>query len=979
MAAGRKLFLRLIQLFATVCLLLAAQVLWAQEPQARPTTTQPVITRIEFIGNRRVATGTLRGRIISRAGDPYDPDALRRDFAALWNTNFFDDIRLEVETDPNNPNGRIVIFHLTERPIIRRIEYCEGMGASCGGLKTITESDILDAFKDKKVSLTVESQFDPTVVTRAAVVIKELLAAHGRQFATVKPTYEKIAASDAVKLVFHIAEGPTVKVGTITIKGNKAFSDKRIIRTMRNDRPYAIPLYFTYIPVMPKTFDRPKLDEDIGVGIMGLYQDNGYFRVDVAPPVTKTVDVNKGGIPGPWPFIGAKHEKATNITLTIDEGQQYRMGTLTFRSADPDQGLVFNTAFLAQVFPMKPGDIFSTDKLRKSFKNYKDLYGEYGYIDFTPTPSFDIDAAKKTINLTLVMDQEKQYYVRRINFEGNTTTRDKVIRRELLLDEGQVFNQHFWELSILRLNQLNYFNKIDPTKDAELKRNSKTGSVDILLKLKEKQKQSISFSGGVSGLAGSFVGLSYQTNNFLGLGETLTVSAQVGDIQKSIIFGFTEPYLFDRPISTGFTIFDNQFNYNTARQTGLLFGQAVAINPALQENYSNNSKGFTAFASYPMRKFSFARLGMTYGWSTTNITAFSQSAQLLFEFTQFRSLAGPSALQGIRESYVMPSLTYNRVDSPVNPTRGSEFSVSERFEGGPLQGNVNSAEELVSGSYYRQTYHKRNVIALHFQGATISGYGGKNAPPYNKFYMGGEYDIRGFEAFTISPFVAIPNLASAPITYLDPTKLGSNGQPTPVRINVPTLQYVPTRPGGDSQAYGNIEYRIPIYEQGNSYVGIAAFNDFGVDGILWKNQLTLNPAAVTTLQQEYPNYDFPGLHIGKGLPIIGNTNFAPHGSAGVELDLQLPIIQAPFRFYWAYNYARLSNTIQGPLVTDRNGNTLPGAYYLSDAQKSALPPGVLQTQIVPSLEQFLQLQDQKLPASLIEQKSVFRFTVSRTF
>ncbi|HTU34869.1 MAG TPA: outer membrane protein assembly factor BamA [Candidatus Acidoferrum sp.] len=977
MAAGRKIVLRLIELFATVCLLFAAQTVWAQEPQAS-ATNQSVIARIEFVGNRRVATDTLRGRITSRPGDPYDPDALRRDFEALWNSQFFDDIRLVVEDSPNNPNAKIVIFYVTERPIIRRIEYCEGAGTGCGGLKTITESDILDAYKDKKVDLTVESQFDPTKVTRAAVVIKELLAAHGRQFATVKPTYEKIPASEAVKLVFHIDEGPTVKVGTITIKGNKAFSDKRIIRTMRNDRPYAIPLYFTYIPIMPKTFDRPKLDEDIGVGIMGLYQDNGYFRTDVNVTSTKTVDVNKGGIPGPWPFIGAKHEKATNITLTIDEGQQYHMGTLNFRTADPDEGLVFSLKVLATIFPMKSGDIFSTKKLRDSFKSYKDLYGEYGYIDFTPDPRFDIDDTKKVVNLTLVMDQEKQYYVRRINFEGNTTTRDKVIRRELLLDEGQVFNQRYWDLSILRLNQLNYFDKIKP-EDAELKRNTKTGSVDILVKLKEKQKQSISFSGGVSGLAGSFVGLSYQTNNFLGLGETLTVSAQVGDIQKSILFGFTEPYLFDRPISSGFTIYDNEFNYNTARETGLLLGTEVAINPALQENYSNATKGFTAFASYPMRKFSFARLGLTYGWSTTNITAFSQSAQLLFEYTQFRSLAGPSALDGIRESYVMPSLTYNRVDSPINPTHGTSYSLSERFEGGPLQGNVNSTEEIFTISHFRPTYHKRNVIALHFQGATISGYGGKNAPPYNKFYMGGEYDIRGFEAFTISPFVAIPNLGTAPITYTDPTKLGSNGQPTNVLIDVPTLQYVPTRPGGDSQAYANMEYRIPIYQQGNAYVGMSIFNDIGVDGILWQNQLSLDPSAVTTLQQEYPNPDFPNLRISSRLPIISGTNFAPHGSAGLELDLQLPIIQAPFRFYWAYNYARLNNTIEGPLITDASNTALPGAYYLSDSQKSALPYGVLQTQIVPELEQYLRLQQLKLPSSLIEEKSVFRFTVSRTF
>jgi len=968
MAASGEIFLRLFEPFAVLCvLLLAAPALSAQQAQ-ESAGTQYVIERIEFIGNRRIQSGTLRARIFSRQGDPYSVERVRRDFQALWNTQFFEDIRLEVEDSPTQPNSKIVVFYLTERPIIRRIEY--------KGNKSITESDILDAFKDKKVPLSVLSQFDPTKIKRAQVVIKGLLAAHGRQFATVKPTYEKISATNAVKLVFNIDEGPKVKVGKITFTGAKAYPPHRIIRTMRNDRPYAIPLYFTYIPVMDKTFDRPKLDEDLEVGVRSsLYQANGYFRADVNVASTKTVDINRAGIPGPWPFIGAKHEKATNITIFIDEGEQYRMGKLTFRSADPDEGLVIKPEYLAAIFPLKPGDLFSTEKLRKSFDNYKKLYGQYGYIDFTPDPRFDIDDAKKVINLTLEFDQQKQYYVRRIEFSGNTTTRDKVIRRELLLDEGQVFNNHLWEISLLRLNQLNYFETIKP-ENADLRKNVKTGSVDIRLKLREKQKQSISFSGGVSGIFGSFIGLSYQTNNFLGLGETLTLSGQVGDIQKNVTFGFTEPYLLDRPISTGFTIFLTSFNYNTARETGILFGAPIAINPALQENYSNDTKGFTAFASYPLRKFSFARLGLTYGWSTTNITAFSQAAKLLFEFTQFRSFAGPNALNGIRESYVMPSISYNRVDNPQFPTHGSSFSFTERLEGGPLQGNVNALEEVFTASHFRPNYHRRNTIGLHLQLAQIAGYGGKNPPPYNKFFMGGEYDVRGFNFYTISPYVAIPSLGSTPITFLNPTNIGSNGKPQAQTISVPTLQYFPTTPGGDTEAWANMEYRIPIYQ---NYVGMSFFNDIGADGLLWKRQLQLDPSAVTSLQQQYPNSDFPKLTFGKNLPVISGTNFWPHSSAGVELVLQLPIIQAPFRIYWAYNYLRLTKTVEGPLITDANGKVLAGGYYLSDAQKSALPFGVLQTQIVPQLEQFLQLQTQKLPAGLIEPKNTFRFTVSRTF
>ena len=946
-----------------MCLLPVAfgQSLWAQQTQ-EPGGSQYIISRIEFEGNRRVQQATLRARIFSHQGDPYNVEALHRDFQALWNTQFFEDIRLEVEDDPSTPNGKIVIFHVTERPIIRRIEY--------KGNKSVSESDILDAFKDKKVGLSVESQFDPTKIKRAEVVLKSLLAAHGHQFATVKPTYERIAASNAVKLVFNIDEGPKVKVGSITIVGNKAFSSGKIIRTMRNDRPYGIPLYITYIPVMSKTFDRPKLDEDMEVGIRGLYQDNGYFKVVVDVKELKTVDVN-GGLP----VIGNRHGKATNIIISVEEGPQFRMGKLAFRSSDPDQGLIFKQEILQKAFPIKEGDIFDAGKIRKSLENFTKLYGEYGYIDFTAEPEFDVQDSKKVVNLTLSFDQQKQFFVRRIEFSGNTTTRDKVIRRQLLLDEGQVFNNRYWELSLLRLNQLGYFDPIKP-ENAELKKNVKLGTVDIKLKVKEKGKQSISFSGGVSGLSGSFVGASYQTNNFLGLGETLTLSAQIGDIQQSINFGFTEPYLFDKPISSGFTIFSQKYDYNTARQQGILLGQQTAIDPALQENYNTDSAGFTIFASYPLRKLSFTRLGVSYGYSTTNITPFSQSATLLFEFTKFTSLAGPSAINGIRQSMISPTLTYNTVDSPINPKHGKSYSYAASFVGGPLGGNVNTFSNVFDSTYYHPVYHKRNTLALHFLTSFITGYGGKEVPPNTRFYAGGEQDVRGFDFYTISPFVFIPFATTTNVTFFNPHNLNQNGVPIAETIPVNVLEFVPTRPGGDLKAVANVEYRIPLV---SSYVSLSFFNDLGLNGILRPAGLQLDPAALASIRQQYPNPDFPCqpvgapcVNISNNLPIAPGTSFRPHTSAGVELDIQIPVIQAPLRIYYAYNYLRLDQTITPPL----------GAFFVPPAERQALQQlGVYDTQIVPTLQDFLAhvRSTQTIPPGLFEPKSTLRFAVSRTF
>jgi outer membrane protein insertion porin family len=957
LAAGRKIFLRRFQFPVVVYLFCISFLYPVSAQQARPSPSPPyVVDRIEFFGNRRIQRDTLLARIFSRRGDPYTEEAVHRDFQALWNTQFFEDVRLEVEDSPDVPNGKILIYYVTERPIIRRIEY--------KGNKSITESDILDRFKERKVGLSVESQFDPTKIKRAEVVLKELLAEHGRQFATVKPTFERIAATNAVKLVFNIEEGPKVKVGEIKIEGNKAFSSRKIIRAMKNDRPYAIPLSFTEIPVLSKTYNRQKLDEDLEVGIRGLYQNNGYFKVLVKDPVLKIVDEDRGGIPGPWPLVGARHGKATNITIQIEEGEQYKMGSIKFRSGDPDQGLVFKPQALAQYFPLKDGDIFSTEKVRKALDNYKKLYGEYGYIEFVATPFTDVNDAKKLVDMTLEFSQGKPFYVRRIEFSGNTTTRDKVIRRELLIDEGQVFNNRLWELSLLRLNQLNYFDQIKP-ENAELKKNEKAGTVDIKLKVKEKGKQSISFSGGVSGIAGTFVSLSYQTNNFLGLGETLTLSGQLGNLQQGATFGFTEPYLFDRPISTGFTVFYSKFNYNQAKQEGLLLGQQIAINPALQENYTTDSHGFTIFASYPLRKYRFTRVGVTYGWSTTNITAFSQSAQLLFEFTQFRSLAGPSALNGIQSSKITPTISYSTVNNPQNPTSGKSFYYGLGWEGGPLGGNTNTFTNTFTMTYFHPHHKKRNVIGVRVLTSMITGYNGTDVPPFSRFYLGGENDVRGFDFYTISPFVAIPSSSTTTVTYFDPTRLGPGGNPTQVALNVPIVTFLPTRPGGDFQGVGNFEYRIPIAGP----VSMSLFNDFGFDGILRKSQLQLNAGALSSLQQQYPNPDFPNLRIPSNLAVLSGTNFKPHTSAGIEFVVQLPIVNAPFRFYYAYNYLRLNQTINGPR----------GGFFLSDAQKAALPPSVFETQIAPQLETILDQQVQRIPAGLIEPKQTFRFTISRTF
>jgi outer membrane protein insertion porin family len=911
----------------------------------------PTIDHIEFIGNRRVRTDTLKARIFSREGDPYNEETLRRDFQALWNTQFFEDVKLQVEDSPNKENSKVIIFEVKERPVIRRIRY--------DGIHSISESDILDRFKEKKVGLTVESQFDPTRIKKAEVVLKELLGEHGRQFAKVTPQYEKIASSNAVILVFKIEEGPKVKVGKIIFTGNHAFSDRKLIRAMKHDRPYAIPLYITEINVMSKTYDHDKLLEDLEVGIRGLYQDNGYFKVLVKDPVLENIDTNdwRWGIPV---VAGRSPGKAVNITIPIEEGERYNMGVLKIVSADPDKALSLKVDALKGVFPLHSGDVFSAAKIRKVMEDYTKIYGQYGFIDFVPQPDTEIDEKNKLINITMKFDEGKQYYVRRIDFSGNTTTRDKVIRRELLIDEGQLFDKHRWELSILRLNQLDYFDKLEADKAAEIKRNQKDGTVDLLLKLKEKGKQSIGLQGGVSGLAGGFIGLTYQTNNFLGLGETLTLSAQVGQYQRNLSFGFTEPYLFDRPISSGFTIFSSLYKFDQAQQAATLTGQAVSINPQYIQNYNQNSTGFTSFASYPLPHRAFTRVSLTYGLTHTNISTYNASSELLFTQLQYRSIAGPSALNGILASTITGSMTYNTINNPINATSGKSYYISMAFTGGPLGGNVNTFTSTGEYKFFHPINHRRNAIGIRFLGAFTTGYGGKEVPPYSRFYMGGENDLRGFDIRAISPVTFIPSTVTQTVSIAPG-----------VAFNVRTLVNSITFPGGDTQGVTNLEYRIPILGP----VAMSLFADIGTDGIMRPSALRLDPTGVDNI-----NAYFPLANQQEQLKIASGTNFKLRASTGVEFIVNLPIVQAPFRIYYAYNPLRLHQTIYAPLAQINEAQLAQTCANLgllnplnpfdpTNPYKSCAPEVL--TAIQPLFH----------PSGLhyFEPATTFRFTVSRTF
>jgi outer membrane protein insertion porin family len=877
-----------------ILLLLAAGSALAQQSQT--------VDQIRVIGNRRIPKETILARLFTHQGDSYDPISVERDFNSLWNTGYFEDLRIERE---DTEKGIILNVFVREKPTIREINY--------KGLNAVSVSDVLDRFKKEKVGLTQESQYDPTRVMRAVTVLRNILSEHGHQFAVIKPEIKTIPPA-SVQLNFNIKEGPTVKVGQIKFTGNEHINSLLLRRAMKNLRPIGIPYSVVLENLIPQTFDASKLEEDTE-RVRLAYRDKGYYNAAIEEPKTQIRD--EGGLN--WFTFRPNKGKRIDILMPVEEGARYRLGTITFTG----NKAVNNPKALRSTFAVKDGDWFNATLIGKGLENLKKAYGQLGYINFGAIPKPVYDEQKKTVSLVIDIDEGKPFYVSRIEFQGNTITRDKVIRRELMLEEGQVYNSQLWEYSLLRLNQLEYFEPLRVDEDSEAHQDAEAGTVDLLLKVKEKGKNSIGLNGGVSGLSGAFLGVNYQTNNFLGLGETLSVQGNLGNVSRQFLFGFSQPYIRNRPFNVGFQIFNNKQDFNAAKNYQTSTGTSVNLSAAQQsltQNYNQASTGLNWSISYPLKRHAFQRVGMTYSLTKSSITAFSSASQTFFQTISFRSgIQGSNSLAGIVSSSASFSYIYNTVNNPLRARTGKEYTAVFQVAG--IGGNVRYISPLVAYKRYFPIHYLkfsptgRNVLAFRTQLGYVQGFGGDVAPPNNRFYSGGEADLRGFDVRGATPYGYVPNRVNLQLTSpdgscvpRDPTNPEDNQC-----IQVPLPVYGIASIGGDTNFSTNTEYRIPIAGP----VSFSFFNDFGIDAALNKGQLKQSPegfASLTAPLYGCPVYNngacqggIPGTQVGfrQDIRPISGTNFVPRMSTGAEISVIMPVINAPFRLYYAYNPLRL--------------------------------------------------------------------------
>ena len=789
------------------------------------------------------------------AWTPYDDSLeaiIRADFRRLWNTNFLDNLWIDVQeyTFSNGVVGKMVVYHMEERQRVKVVDFV--------GSKKVETSKILEQLRTQNAEIRVDTFIDPALLRKVEGILREMLKEKGFQGGEATHEIREVAGGPKlINVTFTMTEGPKVKIRKLEFTGNTAASDRALKRRMKNNKAQWL---FSWLNGRG-TYQEAKFEEDAD-RVMQWYLDRGYISAQVGTPEIRVLQDSSD-----------KKSRYVELRIPVTEGNRYRVGNFEFAG-----NTVVKTDALRPLFKIQTGDYYSQGDIRKGFQKAQELYGAGGYMEFTgypdnkprdlPNPAEPeapaaLAAVEMTpkgppiVDVTMRIQEGKQYFINRITFVGNTTTRDNVIRREMRLYENGVFNSEALKYSIRRLNQLGYFKALEgPPKDVNVDKTATAdGKVDVKMNLEEQNRNQLSFGAGVSQFEGFFGQLSFQTANFLGRGESLTVSLQAGSRAKNYTLAFTEPFLFDRNVTGGLNVFKTQVRY---------------INQFTQE-----SLGTSLTFGFPLGR-GFTRMFTNYSYEQVRVTEINDAYNdpLLLArnpFLRDSLLLGAGGQRTI--SKVTPSLVYNTVDQPIFPTTGRRFTASADLAG--LGGNTNFFKPMVE-SVWILRQNARFSLAMRGQVEYIQTFhGSKELPIFEKLFLGGEYSIRGFDIRSVGP--------QDPVTHL-------------------VL-------GGNKSLLFNVEQNIHIAGP----VRAILFFDAGQvrssgEPFAWKEDvlrvleapvpLLTDPFATVLLQSVADSLKPIQTEV------IGQAA-AFKTSTGLEIRFFMPVLNVPFRLIFAENLSRL--------------------------------------------------------------------------
>jgi outer membrane protein insertion porin family len=667
---------------ASICALLGATVGRAQAPQAAAPQGPPIVRSIdvEYTGPGTVSKERILAQMRTRVGQPYSNEVVEQDIAALYKTGSIQNVRIFAQ--PQGDGLRVIVAVQT-RSILREIVIDGAERVKAQRLR-------------KEIKLKLNQPVNEQQLEEARQKIIEVYQGRGFTDVSVQFRIDPIDEKrGTARVVYTVTEGVKGAVSRINFEGNTHFSQKVLRKQMKTRGK-------TPISFLDKSgrFDDVQLQQDLDK-IREFYQDHGYIDVEIK-------DVRR-----------ERQENGPMIlTIVIAEGPQYHVGKLIISGYQ-------NTTEqkIRALLKMKEGSVYSPKQLRDDAKAVADAYGSGGYVDLVVQPE-GAPAGPAVIDVHYNIEEGVRSFVNRINIEGNTRTKDKVIRREVLVAPGDVFNTVRVDITKKRLENLGYFAKVETyPEDTDI-----PGRKDLTILVQEKRTGSLSFGGGYSTID-QLVGFAELTQgnfdlfnwpSFTGGGQKFRLRIQYGTQRKDFILSLTEPYFLDRRLSLNGQVFYTEANY-------------------LSSEYNQRNYGFAMELRKPLTTYTYA----TFGYQLQDVDIFDVSVSAS-DF--IKSQQGSTT-----ESKIFSGVVYDSRDNPLLSRRGQRFTFSPYIAGGFLGGNTQVYGLDFEGSQY---FHLPwdTILLINGEVATVSQWGnGSDVPIFDRLYLGGSNNLRGFPFREVGP------------------------------------------------------------------------------------------------------------------------------------------------------------------------------------------------------------------------------------
>jgi len=692
---------------------------------------QPLVNAIEVKGLKRIEEGAVKAKLTQKLGEPISQEKTNEDIKAIFKLGYFEDVKVEIEAF----EGGVKLFYIVrEKPAIIRIEL--------QGNKKIEDAKIRE-----KISITPGSIADTVLIQDNATKIGKYYEEEGYWLTNIIPVIKKISENE-VTLTYQIDEGDKVKIKKIVVEGNKYLSAGKIKKVMETKEWWL----FSFV-TSGGYLKKDQLDADMEK-VRNLYFNNGFLKVVVGEPE----------------IVVDKEKKGMSITLRIAEGDQYKVASI-----DVMGNKLYDRDTVLKRITLKPNSLFQKNILEKDMLAISDLYSRNGYALVSVIPNLTPDEQNKTVQIMLGIEEGDKYRIGRVEISGNLKTRDKVIRREIRLDEGETFDSSKLKRSYERINNLGFFETVDmvPKPKAEDK------SVDIDVKVKERPTGFMSIGGGYSSADGFIATADITQGNLFGKGQYVKLKGELGGKTSYYELSYRDPYFLDKPISFSTGIYRHHREYieYNKQAYGLYFG--------FGKSFDEYWKG-----------------DITYNFEKATINNVKEGSSSLI--TDQEGISTTSS--------ITPTISRDSRDNYIDPTRGSRNSLSVTFAG--LGGSNGFVKTLFDSGWFFPVFGETTFMARGRLGYSTALFG-KKLPLYERFYVGGINTVRGLGFGEAGPRDQLSKEVSLPVYHV----VKEEGDPI----------------GGTSELIFNFEYIFPLstemklkgltfFDAGNAYEN---FRDIG--------------------------------------------------------------------------------------------------------------------------------------------------------